>query len=268
MAADLAAYLVTSGGRVERAADLQAARRFAERASNGPWVWVLDAAEGPIPLADAQAAASPRGTEATTFFILGRGRRRRPRHRQPGLVEVDGNVLSMRTFLIGAAMAGGRLPDAVTPQGEEVSSPGFAPTREALRHAHTILVAEDNKVNQLVIQQQLKTLGYRADVVSNGREALERWEQGAYALLVTDLQMPEMDGYELSAAVRAIERKKGRAPVPIVALTANALKDEAQRCQDAGMNDYLTKPAGLAEVQTVLEKWLPAERSRETEPAL
>ena len=126
-------------------------------------------------------------------------------------------------------------------------------------NVHRILVAEDNKINQIVIQQQLRSLGYSADVAADGREALKRWESGDYALVVTDLQMPEMDGYELSAAIRAMERKKGREPIPIVALTANALKDEALRCEAAGMNDYLTKPAGIAEVKAVLEKWLPVD---------
>jgi CheY-like chemotaxis protein len=67
-----------------------------------------------------------------------------------------------------------------------------------------------------------------------------------------------MDGYELTTAIRALEKERGREPVPIVALTANALKDEAERCRSVGMNDYLTKPAGLEEVKSVLEKWLPA----------
>jgi CheY-like chemotaxis protein len=80
--------------------------------------------------------------------------------------------------------------------------------------------------------------------------------------------MPEMDGYELTAAIRALEKGMGREPVPIVALTANALKDEAERCQSVGMNDYLAKPAGVADVKGVLEKWLPAVESVEDSAAI
>lgn len=145
---------------------------------------------------------------------------------------------------------------AIAPQAPP--PPSFAPSKDlALRRSQLILVAEDNKVNQVVIQQQLKALGFPADVVAHGREALDRFVGGGYALVITDLQMPEMDGYELTAAIRSLEKGMGREPVPIVALTANALRDEAERCQSVGMNDYLTKPAGLADMKAVLEKWLP-----------
>jgi len=140
----------------------------------------------------------------------------------------------------------------------------FAPARDlALRRTQLILVAEDNLVNQVVIQQQLKSLGFTADVVAHGKDALERFVGGGYSLVITDLQMPEMDGYELTAAIRSLEKGMGREPVPIVALTANALKDEAARCESVGMNDYLTKPAGVADVRAMLEKWLPAAEPEE-----
>jgi CheY-like chemotaxis protein/HPt (histidine-containing phosphotransfer) domain-containing protein len=107
-----------------------------------------------------------------------------------------------------------------------------------------------------VIQHQLGLLGYRADITSDGRMALERWESGDYALLLTDLHMPEMDGYQLTAAIRDDEAGKRR--IPIVALTANALKGEAEHCRAAGMDDYLSKPARLADLKIMLKKWLPA----------
>jgi PAS domain S-box-containing protein len=103
-----------------------------------------------------------------------------------------------------------------------------------------ILVAEDNEINQQVITEQLSQLGYRSVVAANGREALARWRSGGFAAVLTDLQMPEMDGYELVARIRAEER--GSVRVPVVALTANALKGEAERCVAAGMDHYLTKP--------------------------
>ncbi|HRB11619.1 MAG TPA: PAS domain S-box protein [Vicinamibacteria bacterium] len=259
---DLSTYLEAGGARVERAADLGAARRFAENCGPGAWVWVVDECDGPVPPDLVRKAASPRGGEETNLVIVGRGRRRRPRKMSRDLVEVDGNVMVQHTFLKAVSMAAGTFaeesPAAAAPLQD------FAPARDlALRRTQLILVAEDNLVNQVVIQQQLKSLGFTADVVAHGKDALERFVGGGYSLVITDLQMPEMDGYELTAAIRSLEKGMGREPVPIVALTANALKDEAARCESVGMNDYLTKPAGVADVRAMLEKWLPAAEPEE-----
>ena len=107
-----------------------------------------------------------------------------------------------------------------------------------------------------MIRQQLALLGYAADIARDGREALKRWESGNYALLLTDLHMPEMDGYQLTAAIRLAEQGKVRAP--IVAITANALKGEAEHCRAVGMDDYLSKPVQLTHLNAILQKWLPA----------
>ena len=117
-------------------------------------------------------------------------------------------------------------------------------------------MAEDNETNQKVILRQLALLGYAADFAGDGRKALARWQSGHYALLLADLHMPEMDGYELTAAIRAEE--KGSRRMPIVALTANALKGEAEHCREVGMDEYLSKPAPLADLKATLEKWMPA----------
>jgi len=92
-------------------------------------------------------------------------------------------------------------------------------------------------------------------IANNGQEALTRWQTGAYALLITDLHMPLMDGYELTVAIRAAELGKPR--IPIIAFTANALKGEADRCRAIGMDDYLSKPVPLAELKAMLKKWQP-----------
>ena len=91
---------------------------------------------------------------------------------------------------------------------------------------------------------------------NDGRQALECWHSGDYALLLTDLHMPEMDGYELTTAIRAEEKAARR--IPIVALTANAIKGEAEHCRAVGMDEYLSKPVQLAELKVMLEKWLSA----------
>ena len=130
------------------------------------------------------------------------------------------------------------------------------------------MVAEDNETNQRVISHQLGLLGYWADIASDGKEAFKRWRSGDYSLLLTDIHMPEMDGYELCGAIR--ESESGRARIPIVALTANALKGEAQKCYQAGADAYLIKPAPLKALQEVLTQWLPVDlpshESRASEP--
>lgn len=126
------------------------------------------------------------------------------------------------------------------------------PTREdAKRQGRLILVAEDNEFNRIVIKQQLRLLGFAADIAADGREALEKWRSGDFGLVLTDLHMPEMDGYALAASIRA-EEGPGRR-TPIVALTANALHNEEARCLAVGMDAYLTKPAGMARLKETLE---------------
>lgn len=120
-----------------------------------------------------------------------------------------------------------------------------------------ILVAEDNETNQEVIRQQLKMLGYQMDIANDGQEAFARWLEGRYDLLITDLHMPHMDGYQLARAIRIEEHKVSAVKIPIVALTANALKGEADHCKEVGMDDYLTKPAPLSLLKAILDKWLP-----------
>jgi PAS domain S-box-containing protein len=123
--------------------------------------------------------------------------------------------------------------------------------------ARLILVAEDNEINQKVIRKQLALLGFSTELVSDGNEALERLRHGRYAMLLTDLHMPHLDGYELSIAIRNGEAVGFH--MPIVALTANALKGEARRCREVGMDDYMTKPLLLSDLHAMLTKWMPRE---------
>jgi CheY-like chemotaxis protein/HPt (histidine-containing phosphotransfer) domain-containing protein len=148
----------------------------------------------------------------------------------------------------------GRPPPGWMPAAAPAASIRPLSRTEAQRHGRLILVAEDNETNQQVIQHQLALLGFAAEVTANGQTALARWQSGDYALLLTDLHMPEMDGYQLTAAIRAQERD-GKA-IPIVALTANTSQGEAQRCLAAGMNDYLSKPVQLSNLRETLAKWL------------
>jgi CheY-like chemotaxis protein/HPt (histidine-containing phosphotransfer) domain-containing protein len=119
-----------------------------------------------------------------------------------------------------------------------------------------ILLAEDNATNQKVALAILKRLGCRADAVANGAEALKTIQMIPYDLILMDCQMPEMDGYE---ATRRIRRLPGAlASIPIVAMTANALKGDREKCLSAGMDDYLAKPVEPAKLRAVIERLLLA----------
>ncbi|MCF8184854.1 MAG: PAS domain S-box protein, partial [Polynucleobacter sp.] len=258
LSGDLAVYLSHGGANVERTPDLAAAR---ESGPSGLSVWVIDAGDDPMPESELHAAAS-RPDQDVRFVLIGRGHRREPRTVAPGLVVVDGNGLERGTFLYAVASAAGKsLPEKVArPLSNKSEAALKPPSRtEAIQQGRLILVAEDNETNQKVILRQLALLGYAADVAGDGREALKQWESGDHALILTDLHMPEMDGYELCLEVRASETSQRH--IPIIALTANALRGEAKRCLAVGMDAYLSKPTPLAELQAMLDRWLPATRA-------
>ncbi len=118
----------------------------------------------------------------------------------------------------------------------------------------TILLVEDNKVNQLVGSKVLENLGYGFTIANNGVEAVSAFLSGTYDAILMDCQMPEMDGYEATAAIRQSEGSAGR--IPIIAMTAAAMEGDRERCIAAGMDDFITKPVRLEAVSMVLERWL------------
>ncbi|WP_169208587.1 response regulator [Aromatoleum petrolei] len=118
-----------------------------------------------------------------------------------------------------------------------------------------ILVAEDDPVNRKIILKQLSVLGYQADAVEDGERALELWRAGGYAMLLTDLHMPRMDGYVLVQTIRAEEQKGGRPRAPILALSGTA-PEGAEPYRDAGIDAYLGKPLQLDVLRDSLQRWL------------
>ncbi len=118
-----------------------------------------------------------------------------------------------------------------------------------------LLLAEDNRVNQLVALAQLESLGHHVTVVNNGADAIEAVRKDEFDMVLMDIQMPVMDGIEATRRIRALE-DPSKSRVTIIALTANAMKGNAENYLAAGMDDYMSKPIDRSELRTLLEKWL------------
>jgi len=134
----------------------------------------------------------------------------------------------------------------------EPAAPAVTPMRAARRLR--VLVAEDNPVNQKLAQHLLERRGHTPILVGNGREAVETTRHDNFDLVLMDLQMPEMDGFEATAAIRARERETGIPRVPIIALTAHAMQGDRQRCLDADMDGYVAKPIKPVELFEVIDR--------------
>jgi two-component system, sensor histidine kinase and response regulator len=259
--ADVATYLEADAAFVAQVPDLEAAREWTREHTAGLAVWIVEAGEDLAVLGELQSALKTRAEldPRVVLVLSGRGQNRRPLAEADGIILIDGNSLNRHVLAKAVAIAAGRAsaePEA--PTLRHAASRVRVPSRdEAMRQHRLILVAEDNEINQKVIREQLGLLGHAADIANTGREALDRIYGGQYALLLTDLHMPEMDGYDLTVQIRLAEA--GRAHMPIIALTANALKGERERCLAVGMDDYLSKPAPLAALAAALDRWLPAD---------
>ena len=257
---DVSAYLEAGGARVLRAADLNAAAQVAANLS-APVVVILDTGQArPTPAAlHATLASMPHARR----LLITRGRRRQARQADSNTLVLDGSLLRREALLHAVAVLADRAaPDVFhDPAGEPLPGAQFAPPgiAQARDQGKLILVAEDDPINQKVITAQLGLLGYAAEIAGNGVAALSLWRGGHYALVLTDLHMPEMDGYTLARTIR--EDEAGRRRVPILALTANALRGEADHALAAGMDDYLTKPVPIEQLRAALEKWMPRQQA-------
>jgi CheY-like chemotaxis protein len=137
-----------------------------------------------------------------------------------------------------------------------VSAPRVKPVIPATRfEGASILVAEDNVINQKILLAMLRKMGFKAQAVANGLEVLSLLHEVPFDMILMDCQMPEMDGYACSQRIRQ-SGSLANPDLPIVAMTANALKGDRERCLAAGMNDYCTKPIDVHDLAEVIERWL------------
>jgi len=162
-----------------------------------------------------------------------------------GTIGVESEFGKGSTFqvIVGLNPARPIEPEATEAQEPEVTS--FRPAR--------VLLVEDNPVNRRLVQLMLERVGHTVDTAENGAMALDRFEPGRYDVILMDAQMPRMDGYEATRVIRS--REKDVPPVPILALTARAMKGDRERCLEAGMTDYLTKPVSSATLLGAIEQW-------------
>jgi len=132
------------------------------------------------------------------------------------------------------------------------------PVAQAEAEGTLVLVVDDHPTNRALLERQLRTLGYAVESAENGLTALEAYRTGRFGIVVTDCHMPEMDGYELTRAIRGDEvARSGAKRIPVIACTANALAGEADVCFAAGMDDYLAKPVEMAALARAMDRWLP-----------
>jgi len=249
---DVRAYLEEAGARASIAENAKGAAALC-KALKEP---ILVCGEEAL----SHASEIQKVVSSSRVLVIGARHRPQTLNPSPEAVSISGGILRKKILLNAAAAAAGRLEldghagqDAFGPIPEEGGALSVAQARTLGR---LILVAEDDPINQKVILSQLRLLGHTAEVAANGDEAFRLWQGGNYGLVLTDLHMPILDGYDLAKAIRRNEGGNDR-HLPIIALTANALRGEAEHIKACGIDDHLTKPISLTALQSVLWKWIP-----------
>jgi len=141
------------------------------------------------------------------------------------------------------------------PAGDANDGGGAALAKPAPLHGR-VLVVDDNSVNRKILARQLELAGASTDSAAGGEEALELWRTSGYDLVLADLQMPTMDGFELARRIRQSEAAERRARTPILAVTASTLEDQEQKSRAVGMDGFITKPIGIEQLKAALDVWL------------
>jgi signal transduction histidine kinase/CheY-like chemotaxis protein/HPt (histidine-containing phosphotransfer) domain-containing protein len=176
------------------------------------------------------------------------------------MASVPGKGTTMSLTLPLPMAAAALLPERAAPRKAEETGEARRPAPSvelAEREGTLVLVVDDHPINRLVLMRQVTMLGYANETAEDGRQALELWKSGRFSLVITDCNMPVMDGYQLARAIREIEQHSARPRTLVIACTANALRGEAENCFAAGMDDYIAKPVEMATLRTKLDHWLP-----------
>jgi CheY-like chemotaxis protein/HPt (histidine-containing phosphotransfer) domain-containing protein len=260
-------YLGAAGAQVSVVGDPATAHAQLAHMAHlpGDTVVVLDLADGSTSEPD---TPWPAGVQVVQLVTRSGSRETAPQSlARATQIRVLARPLLHHDLIHGVAVASGRARETETARTiERRRSPRFdAPSVEvAAQTGRLILIAEDNETNRDVMLEQLRLLGYACEMANDGAVALQMWrdglaeqddQPGRYALLLTDCHMPNMDGFELTETIRATEPDDMH--LPIIAITANAMQGEAQRCRERGMDDYLSKPLRLTELGPMLAKWMP-----------
>ncbi|MDP4535550.1 ATP-binding protein [Alkalimonas collagenimarina] len=222
-------------------------------------VWLLDATYEQISQADIDRLLQHSNLQQVQFVVI-TNLIELAEQTNPRLMYIHSSPICRSHVLDAVLIAAGRKPRIATTSQSSENSIKTAPAIEAARqHQQLILLAEDNVMNQKVILDQLNALGYAAEVADDGAIALDMWRRYRYPLVLTDLHMPNMSGYDLTEAIRkeALQVDDDSHFTRIVAITANALKGEEQKCLSLGMDSYITKPIELKMLESILNRWLP-----------
>jgi hypothetical protein len=250
----LAGHLRSWRCRVEEAADASTALdrlRAAARDDDPFRVAILDMR---MPGADGEALAAvikadPATADTTLVLMTSAGRR-------AGVVPASTSPFAACVSKpVRQAQLRGCLAALVAGTREAAGAPPAAAPREPGGRKIRILLAEDNRTNQIVARRFLEKMGHRVDVVANGVEAIDALRSMPYDLVLMDVQMPEMDGLEATRRIRDASTGVQNPRLPVIAMTAHAMKGDRERCLDAGMDDYVSKPVSPAGLAVVITRW-------------
>src|SRR5271167_503636 len=175
----------------------------------------------------------------------------------------EGSVFTV-ALVLAAAPASAEAAPLTLPSPPDFGGRGL---RSAGGAEARLLVVDDHPINRDVLVRQLRLLGLAADTAEDGKEALAAWAPGRYAAVLADLHMPGMDGFALTRQLRTREAENGGARTTIVAVTANAMRGEEERCLAAGMDAYLAKPVAIDRLRATLERWLPIGEGAQAAPS-
>ncbi len=254
---DWRTYLEHAGAEVQMPGPLASmATSMPQEAISSELVVLLDAAHERAPLPEIRKVCGEPHPN-TRYLLIATGQSRFIRQEDTDAYLMNTDILRRDALLHAVALACGREKPMVETRRAMLPEVVLPPSLEdAVAQGRLILVAEDNDINQKVIRHQLAIMGFACEIAANGEEALLLWRTHRHALLISDLHMPVMDGYTLASAIRAEEAAGEH--IPIIAFTANISKGERERCAEAGMDGYLTKPAPMDMFKLMLEKWLPS----------